>query len=244
MSYINTAKEERGIGLVIVLLLMAMVAALGSGIIATNVSDLTISNNWGNRSVAFYAADSGVDVLVRDLRSDPSWLAALIDTTTWEPVDPIPLPLTVNGAAITTLLAGGPVAPGYFRFGADAPLGNGTYARQIELPPLVNVVDGDGTITFRVRSEGRGGARGGNGGGDASRVDARGGRAEHGGHGRATVEPSRLRDRRAQYELIERFRVNAALVKRATGSNRGELQAGELAEHALPATERRRPGPS
>lgn len=152
----GSSPGEQGVGLVITLLVLAIVSAIGTAILAGNMADLEISNNFGNRSVAFYAADSGVDVVVRDLTADPTWIMALVDPFTWQVRDPMPGSLTINGTSM--LPQGGSFVAGqYHTFGSSVQLGDGVYSRQVLLPPVANVVAGDGTVTFEVRAEGRGG---------------------------------------------------------------------------------------
>lgn len=144
-------RSESGMGLVIAILIMAIVSAIGSTIIAANMADLQISNNYSHRSTAFYAADSGIDVTISNLKGDPSWIPLLIDTTTWQPISPVPTGVTVDGLTLTS------VGNNYWQLGSTATLGGGTYTRTILLPPVVNVTSGDGTVTFTVRSTGNGG---------------------------------------------------------------------------------------
>lgn len=148
--------SERGVGLIIALLMLAVVSAIGSTIIAGNMADLQVSSNYGNRAVAFYAADTGIDVTLRDLRANPSWVAGLIDPSTWQPYDPIPTGVMVNGIPLTSVVAGD-VSAGYWNLGGSTTLGEGSYSRQVLLPPVVNLVGGDGTVTFTVRADGAGG---------------------------------------------------------------------------------------
>lgn len=149
-------RDEKGIGLVISLLVLAIVSALGATVIAGNMADLQISTNYTNRSVAFYAADSGVESALRDLRSDSTWILTYLDPQTWEPLSPLPEGVSINGAAVTSVTPGD-VSAGYWTFGGRTALGDGAYSRQILLPPQADVDDGEGTITFTIRSTGEGG---------------------------------------------------------------------------------------
>lgn len=144
--------SERGIGLVITLLILAIVSALGSTIIVGNMADLQISNNYSHRSTAFYAADSGIEATIRDLRQDQTWILRFVNQQTWTLNDPLPTDVVVNGQAI---VAG--AGDGYSYFGGWEQLGDGSYRRMILTPPTVNLVAGDGVIAFAVRSDGQGG---------------------------------------------------------------------------------------
>lgn len=149
-------KNEQGMGLVLALLMLAIVGALGATIITSNMADLQISTNYSHRSVAFYAADSGIETAARDLLSDPGWILAYLDITTWEALDPIPDGVSVNGVPITSFEPGD-VSAGYWQFGGRTAVGDGAYTREIRLPPAPDIVDGEGTVTFTVRSRGDGG---------------------------------------------------------------------------------------
>jgi hypothetical protein len=145
-------RDQCGVGLVITMLILLIIGAIGSTMMITNVADLEISNNFSNRSVAFYAADSGLEATGLDLRQDSAWIAALVSPATWTAIDPVPSGVTINGSALTL------VSGSTYTLGTTAALGEGTYQRTVVLPPVVNVVDGDGTITFETRSTGGGGA--------------------------------------------------------------------------------------
>lgn len=145
------AHSEQGIGLVAVLLVLAVISAVASTMIAGNMAELQVSNNFSHKSVAFYAADSGLDATIRDLRTDTAWIAQLVSPTTYQAISPVPSGLSVNGNPVTL------VSGTTYSLGSTTTLGDGTYTRLVTLPPVVNIIAGDGTITFPVTSTGAGG---------------------------------------------------------------------------------------
>lgn len=53
---------ERGVALVIVLVMLLLLSILGSTMLATSTSDLQIAGNYRNSEEAFYAADAGLEL--------------------------------------------------------------------------------------------------------------------------------------------------------------------------------------
>lgn len=147
----NETHSERGIGLIAVLLVLAVISAVASTMIAGNMAELQVSNNFSHRSIAFYAADSGLEAAIRDLRTDATWVTRMVHPITYAAVTPVPTEIVINGFELA------PVSGSTYTFGDVTALGDGTFARLIDLPPTVDIVAGDGTIIFPVRSTGTGG---------------------------------------------------------------------------------------
>ena len=70
-------RNERGIALISVLLIMSLLLMLGLAVTFTSVSDKFITSNYKNMMSGFYAAEAGVNNLNRVLRTDEFVLASI-----------------------------------------------------------------------------------------------------------------------------------------------------------------------
>ena len=70
-------RNERGIALISVLLIMSLLLMLGLAVTFTSVSDKFITSNYKNMMSGFYAAEAGVNNLNRVLRTDEFVLASV-----------------------------------------------------------------------------------------------------------------------------------------------------------------------
>ena len=80
--------EERGIALVISLLVMALLSMLGVTFLSMSATEITIASNEVSSSRAFFLTEAGVALAKQTLRNTPDWDTVLTDppTTTVCPV--------------------------------------------------------------------------------------------------------------------------------------------------------------
>ena len=154
----KTRGSERGFAFLITVLVMAITMAMGLGLVMSGGTELDISGNYRNRATAYYAADSGLERTIVDLRASTSWIDEVIDTTTWTVWSPFPTTVTFDGQTVTLATDGnGNVIANYYALGSATTLGDGTFTREIYLPPTVAMSGTEPVLTFRVRSTGTGG---------------------------------------------------------------------------------------
>ena len=72
---------DRGAALLVVLLIAALLAGLGSGLVVLTTTEMQIAANHRTAGETLYAAEAIVDRAVRDLRAAPQWTAVLNGTT-------------------------------------------------------------------------------------------------------------------------------------------------------------------
>jgi hypothetical protein len=80
--------EERGIALVISLLVLALLSMLGVAFLSMSATEITIASNEVNASRAFFLTEAGVAIAKQTLRNTPDWDTVLTDppTTTACPI--------------------------------------------------------------------------------------------------------------------------------------------------------------
>ena len=153
-----TLQDNTGSAYVVTLLVMSITLALGMGLVTAGVTELDISGNYRNRATAYYAADSGIEKTIVDLRADQAWIDQVIDTTTWALVDPFPSTVTFGGMTVTLPVdGGGDVIPGYVDLGNTQSAGAGAFDREVWMPPTLSMSGADPVLSFRTRSIGSGG---------------------------------------------------------------------------------------
>ena len=69
--------DERGMTLVVVMLIMSLMLMLGLAVTFTSVSDKAITSNFKNLTSGFYAAEAGINNMRRLLRDDSFVLSSL-----------------------------------------------------------------------------------------------------------------------------------------------------------------------
>ncbi len=74
-------KNERGVVMVISLLLLALLVAAGVGTIVLTQSDLKTSGNFKTATQAFYLAEAGLQRAIRDLNKETNWIGRLANTS-------------------------------------------------------------------------------------------------------------------------------------------------------------------
>src|SRR5215210_3393649 len=82
------SEGERGMALVAVMLIMALMVMLALGVTFTAVSDKAITANFQNLTSGLYAAEAGINNLHRLIRSDRFILASLPDPPNVSPGEP------------------------------------------------------------------------------------------------------------------------------------------------------------
>lgn len=75
-------RSERGVALVVALLVMLLMTALGMALVATTMTETRISGNYSNGTEALYAADAVVERVMQDLLTVPDWNGVLAGSTT------------------------------------------------------------------------------------------------------------------------------------------------------------------
>jgi len=137
VSFSPSRNGERGIALIVSLLVMLMISALGTSMLVVATADIGASVNYRGAKEAFYEADSGIQRSMMDLVANSNWAESTINGALL-PIfikDPFPDDVTINGYGITLGGGAGGPQPGWYPFGATESLGNGTFSREIYLPP-------------------------------------------------------------------------------------------------------------
>lgn len=88
------ALEERGVALVIALLILVTLTLLGIGGMFNASTDTHLSGNQKGTAQALYAAEAGISDLIDKLNTDAAYLPPAPYTSAWAPAD---LTSTVNG---------------------------------------------------------------------------------------------------------------------------------------------------
>ena len=154
----KTPCAENGSAFVITLLVMAVTLVMGIGLVSSGVTELDISGNYRNRATAYFAADSGLEQTVIDLAGSTTWVEQVIDTSTWTVRSPFPTSITLDNQTVALAVDGnGVVIADYYALGSTTTLGDGTFTREVFLPPTVDMSGTKPVLTFRVRSTGAGG---------------------------------------------------------------------------------------
>jgi hypothetical protein len=127
-----THRSERGVALLATLLVLLIVSTLGASMLMVTSADIGASANYRGAKAAFYEADSGIQRSIMDLIANSNWSEAAVDGSLLPIMlhNPFPTTLDINGHTID--LSGG---PGWYSFGPTEALGNGTFTREIFLPP-------------------------------------------------------------------------------------------------------------
>ncbi len=66
-------QDERGIALLLTLMATVLLTALGGALITLTTAETAIASNYRNAVEAFYAAEAGVEYVVQELGTMPSW---------------------------------------------------------------------------------------------------------------------------------------------------------------------------
>jgi hypothetical protein len=149
----DLSADERGVALVIALIVMLIVFVLGSGLAVTMLTDTTASANYRSFNGALWEAEAGLQMTIVDLTADPTWARDVVNFSTIPMVleDPFPTTLDINGNTVNIPLSGGVPVPGYIPLGAVTTLDDGTYTREIWLPPIsLEAANGSGNRAWLV----------------------------------------------------------------------------------------------
>jgi hypothetical protein len=84
----RSLKDEPGMALVAVMLIMSLLLMLGLAVTFTSVSDKAITSNFKNLTSGFYAAEAGINNMRRLLRNDKFVLSSLPDPPNVRPGEP------------------------------------------------------------------------------------------------------------------------------------------------------------
>src|SRR5215211_2318257 len=68
-----SARDERGIALLIALMSTLLLTALGLALVMTTMTETMISANYRDGGEAMYAADAGIERVMQDLLTVPDW---------------------------------------------------------------------------------------------------------------------------------------------------------------------------
>ncbi len=146
---------------VIALMVVLIVAAIGSGLLTTALTDLDISFNETNTAIAFFAADSGLQQVIVDVTADDAWVNSIL-TGSMAVVNPFPTTVTIDGQVVNVTVDGnGDAVPGYYPFGGTTAIGEGSYTLSVWFPPTLSAANGSGSEQFMdlpLRSTGTVGA--------------------------------------------------------------------------------------
>ena len=75
-------KDERGVVMVISLLILALLVGAGVGAIVSTQTDLKTSGNVKTATQAFYIAEGGLQRALRNLNKETNWIGGLANPTT------------------------------------------------------------------------------------------------------------------------------------------------------------------
>jgi hypothetical protein len=81
------AADERGLALIISLMVMLLLTALGLALTMTTMTETKISGNYATATEALYAADAAVERVMQDLLTVPDWNKVLDGSTTSSFID-------------------------------------------------------------------------------------------------------------------------------------------------------------
>src|SRR5918999_1586705 len=87
---LERAADERGIALIVSLMVMLLMSALGLALTMTTMTETKISGNYAKGTEALYAADAAVERVMQDLLTVPDWDRVLDGTTTSSFIDGLP----------------------------------------------------------------------------------------------------------------------------------------------------------
>ncbi len=151
-------QDERGMGLIITILMMMMVSVVGAALLTSMSADLGASANYQSLSTAFYGAESGVELTLVDFAADAAWLSAVLDGADIK--NPPLSTFAINGHTITISMDGnGDPIPGYYDLGSSGSIPTASYIREIYFPlPATELAQGSNVwLTIPVRSTGSAG---------------------------------------------------------------------------------------
>lgn len=84
---LDTARSDRGIALVVVLLVMVLLSALGLSLTLVTSTEERVAHSYLNGSETFYAADAAFELAVQELAPLPDWSRVLDGSVTSSFVD-------------------------------------------------------------------------------------------------------------------------------------------------------------
>jgi hypothetical protein len=151
----ETRRGQSGMALLATLIVLLIISTLGASMLLVSSADMGASANYRGAKAAFYEADSGIQRSIMDLVANSNWSEASVDGSLLPILlrDPFPTSVTINGNTIN--LSGG---AGWYPFGPTENLGNGTFTREIWLPPTdseqANAKGSKLWLTVPVRSTG------------------------------------------------------------------------------------------
>lgn len=93
---------DRGVALVITLLLLFLMSVLGLAAVMSSSSDLLINGYYGNYRASFYAADSGINIARQQIQTQLNNLVPATWNTTWTSCTPGTTSGPLGSGAATT----------------------------------------------------------------------------------------------------------------------------------------------
>ncbi|HZL95861.1 MAG TPA: pilus assembly PilX N-terminal domain-containing protein, partial [Vicinamibacterales bacterium] len=82
-----TADSDRGIALIVTMLIMVLLSALGLSLTMVTATEVRVAHSYSSASESFYAADAALELAVNELALQPDWNHVLDGTVTSSFVD-------------------------------------------------------------------------------------------------------------------------------------------------------------
>jgi len=81
------ARSDRGIALIVAMLIMVLLSALGLSLTMVTATEVRVAHSYSSASESFYAADAALELVVNELALQPDWNHVLDGTVTSSFVD-------------------------------------------------------------------------------------------------------------------------------------------------------------
>lgn len=82
------ARSDRGIALIVAMLLMVLLSALGLSLTMVTTTEARVAHSYSSGSESFYAADAALELAVSELAQQPDWNLVLDGSVSSSFVDP------------------------------------------------------------------------------------------------------------------------------------------------------------
>ena len=85
MKIVLQAESERGWALLITILVMLVVSTIGSALVIGGMTDLTVSDSYRSQTIAFHAADYGIEQAKIDFSTNSAIISFLVPSSGYLP---------------------------------------------------------------------------------------------------------------------------------------------------------------